>query len=46
MGAAGHSLGEFSALAPPGVLPLEGALRVVVVRGEAMQRAGEARPAR
>ena len=44
VGAAGHSLGEFSALAAAGVLPLEGALRVVVVRGEAMQRAGEARP--
>jgi [acyl-carrier-protein] S-malonyltransferase len=44
VGAAGHSLGEFSALVAAGVLPLEGALRVVVVRGEAMQRAGEARP--
>jgi [acyl-carrier-protein] S-malonyltransferase len=44
IGAAGHSLGEFSALVAAGVLPLAGALRVVVVRGEAMQRAGEARP--
>jgi [acyl-carrier-protein] S-malonyltransferase len=44
VGAAGHSLGEFSALVAAGVLPLAGALRVVVVRGEAMQRAGEARP--
>lgn len=44
VGAAGHSLGEFSALVAAGVLTLAGALRVVVVRGEAMQRAGEARP--
>ncbi len=44
VGAAGHSLGEFSALVAAGVLPLAGALRLVVVRGEAMQRAGEARP--
>jgi len=44
VGAAGHSLGEFSALVAAGVLPLAEALRVVVVRGEAMQRAGEASP--
>ena len=44
VGAAGHSLGEFSALVAANVLPLKGALRVVVVRGQAMQRAGEARP--
>ena len=44
VGAAGHSLGEFSALVAASVLPLAGALRVVVVRGEAMQRAGEVRP--
>lgn len=44
VGAAGHSLGEFSALVAAGALRLRGALRVVVVRGEAMQRAGEARP--
>ncbi|MEX0651208.1 MAG: ACP S-malonyltransferase [Actinomycetota bacterium] len=44
VGAAGHSLGEFSALVAAGVLTLREALRVVVVRGEAMQRAGEARP--
>ncbi|CAN5714053.1 ACP S-malonyltransferase [soil metagenome] len=44
VGAAGHSLGEFSALVAAGVLPLSGALRVVVVRGKAMQRAGEVAP--
>src|SRR5687767_7030033 len=38
VGAAGHSLGEFSALVAAGALRLRGALRVVVVRGEAMQR--------
>jgi [acyl-carrier-protein] S-malonyltransferase len=43
VGGAGHSLGEFSALVAAGALPLAGALRLVVVRGEAMQRAGEAR---
>jgi len=44
VGAAGHSLGEFSALVAARTLPLAEALRVVVVRGEAMQRAGEANP--
>ena len=44
VGAAGHSLGEFTALVAAGALTLVEALRVVVVRGEAMQRAGEARP--
>jgi [acyl-carrier-protein] S-malonyltransferase len=44
VGAAGHSLGEFSALVAAGVLSVAEALRVVVVRGEAMQRAAEDRP--
>ncbi len=43
-GAAGHSLGEFSALVAAGVLDLAEALRIVVVRGGAMQRAGQERP--
>jgi [acyl-carrier-protein] S-malonyltransferase len=45
-GAAGHSLGEFSALVAAGVLELREAIEVVVVRGAAMQRAGEERPGR
>ena len=43
-GAAGHSLGEFAALVAAGTMLLPEALALVVVRGEAMQRAGEARP--
>ncbi len=44
VGVAGHSLGEFAALVAAGVIGLVDALDVVIVRGEAMQRAGEARP--
>lgn len=43
-GAAGHSLGEFSALVAADALDLREAIDVVVTRGEAMQRAGEERP--
>jgi [acyl-carrier-protein] S-malonyltransferase len=44
LGVAGHSLGEFAALVAAGVLPLDDAIDLVVVRGAAMQRAGEERP--
>jgi [acyl-carrier-protein] S-malonyltransferase len=43
-GAAGHSLGEFAALVAAGVVSLADALDVVVIRGRAMQRAGEGPP--
>jgi [acyl-carrier-protein] S-malonyltransferase len=43
-GAAGHSLGEFAALVAAGVIGLAEALDVVVIRGRAMQRAGQERP--
>ncbi|MCX7016165.1 MAG: ACP S-malonyltransferase [Candidatus Sumerlaeota bacterium] len=41
---AGHSLGEYGALAAAGVFDWETGLRLVAVRGRAMQEAGEARP--
>jgi [acyl-carrier-protein] S-malonyltransferase len=44
LGVAGHSLGEFAALVASGVMTLDDALDLVVVRGAAMQRAGEERP--
>ena len=43
-GAAGHSLGEFAALVAADVIGLAEALDIVVIRGRAMQRAGEERP--
>lgn len=43
-GVAGHSLGEFAALVAADAIDLADALELVVVRGAAMQRAGEARP--
>ena len=44
IGVAGHSLGEFAALVAAGAVSLGDALDLVVVRGAAMQRAGEERP--
>jgi [acyl-carrier-protein] S-malonyltransferase len=43
-GVAGHSLGEFAALVAADAIVLADALELVVVRGDAMQRAGEERP--
>jgi [acyl-carrier-protein] S-malonyltransferase len=44
VGVAGHSLGQFAALVAADVLSLAAALDLVVIRGAAMQRAGEERP--
>ena len=44
VGVAGHSLGEFAALVAAEAMALTDALELVVVRGVAMQRAGEERP--
>jgi [acyl-carrier-protein] S-malonyltransferase len=41
---AGHSVGEYSALAASGAVGFEDAVRVVTERGEAMQAAADARP--
>ncbi len=43
-GTAGHSLGEFAAAVAAGAMTLGEAMRVVVIRAEAMQRAGDERP--
>jgi [acyl-carrier-protein] S-malonyltransferase len=43
-GVAGHSVGEYSALAASGALGFEDSVRVVAERGEAMQAAADARP--
>ncbi len=44
VGVAGHSLGQFAALVAADVCSLADALDLVVIRGVAMQRAGEERP--
>ena len=41
---AGHSLGEFSALAAAGAVSFEDALRLVAIRAHAMQKACELKP--
>jgi [acyl-carrier-protein] S-malonyltransferase len=44
VGVAGHSLGEFAALVAADAIVLADALALVLVRGAAMQRAGQERP--
>jgi len=44
VGVAGHSLGEFAALVAGGAMSFRDALELVVIRGVAMQRAGEDQP--
>ncbi len=41
---AGHSLGEYTALTATGALSFDEGVRLVAARGEAMQRAADARP--
>jgi [acyl-carrier-protein] S-malonyltransferase len=43
VGVAGHSLGEFAAVVAADAMGLRDALKLVVIRGTAMQRAGEER---
>ena len=45
-GVAGHSVGEYSALAASGAIGFEDGVRVVAERGEAMQAAADAQPGR
>jgi [acyl-carrier-protein] S-malonyltransferase len=44
VGVSGHSLGEFAAVVAAGAIGLRDSLELVVIRGTAMQRAGEERP--
>ncbi len=44
VGVAGHSVGEFAAMVAADAIVLPDALHLVVIRGAAMQRAGEERP--
>ncbi len=44
VGVAGHSLGEFAATVAADAIGLRDALELVVIRGAAMQRAGDERP--